>query len=143
MSIRDKNGNITDIDKPVIFFDGVCGLCNRFVNYLMDADKKQIFYFSPLQGETAGKFVEEMGENVFEWTMFYADEEGIYSKSTASLKILDRLGGFWSIAGVLIYIPKFIRDAVYEFIASNRYNWFGKYDSCRIPKPEERERFLD
>ena len=142
MNIKDKDGNTTNIDKPIIFFDGVCGLCNKFVNYLIDADKNKLFHFSPLQGETAKSFIEDMSSNDLEWTMFYADEAGIHDKSTAALKILKKLGGFWSVSGLLIYIPKFLRDSVYEFIAANRYKWFGKNDSCRIPTQEERDRFL-
>lgn len=143
MKLKDKKGNITDIDKPVIFFDGVCGLCNYFLDFVLkkDADKK--FYYAPLQGKTARRFLPELEENTEEWTMFFLDENGLHERSTATLEILKRLGGGLGILGNLTFVPKFIRDPIYRFIAKNRYKWFGKRETCRLPTPEERERFLD
>ncbi|NIP30778.1 MAG: DUF393 domain-containing protein [Candidatus Dadabacteria bacterium] len=134
---------MTNIDRPIIFFDGVCGLCNRFVNIILDADKKGTFYFSPLQGKTAKHFITFLNSNNLKWSMLYVDESGIHDESTATLKILQKLGGVWGILGLLIYIPNFIRNPVYRLIARYRYRWFGKWDSCRVPSQQEKENFLD
>lgn len=143
MEIKDKNGNITEIDKPIIFFDGVCGLCNYFLDFVLRKDKDHKFYYAPLQGEAAKKYLPELDENTEEWTMFLLDEDGLHERSTASLKIFEKLGRAWGTLGVLLYVPKFIRNPVYKFIAKNRYKWFGKRDTCRLPNPEEKERFLE
>ncbi len=134
--------NNPEHEKPVIFFDGVCGLCNRFVNFVMKHDDKNRFFFSPLQGETAAKILDPLSQNFREWDIVYSDEEGIHRASDATLKILARMGGWWSAAGVLIHLPRFIRDAVYRYVAANRYKWFGKLDACRAPAENEADRFL-
>ncbi len=143
MEIKDKDGIITEIEKPIIFFDGVCGLCNHFLNFVLKKDTDQKFYYAPLQGETAKKYLPELDEDAEEWTMFLLDENGLHERSTASLKIFEKLGGTWGALGVLLYVPKLIRNPVYKFIAKNRYKWFGKRDACRLPTPEEKERFLE
>lgn len=143
MEIKDKDGNIANIDKPIIFFDGVCGLCNYFLDFVLRKDKNHKFYYAPLQGKTAKKYLPELEENTEEWTMFLLDEEGLHERSTASLKIFEKLGGAWGTLGIFLYVPKPIRNSVYKFIAKNRYKWFGKRDTCRLPTPEEKERFLE
>lgn len=131
-----------EFEKPVIFFDGVCGLCNGFVDFVLKKDREKKFFFSPLQGETAAEILPKNSENFREWDIVYADEEGIHRASDATLKIFDRMGGLWSAAGVLIYIPKSARDFIYRYVAANRYKWFGKADICRVPAENEADRFL-
>lgn len=131
-----------EFEKPVIFFDGVCGLCNGFVDFVLKKDREKKFFFSPLQGETAAEILPKNSENFREWDIVYADEEGIHRASDATLKIFDRMGGLWSAAGVLIYIPKSARDFIYRYVAANRYKWFGKADICRVPAENETDRFL-
>ena len=127
---------------PVIFFDGVCGLCNSFVDWVMRRDKKKIFLFTPLQGKTAK---ETFGQSLMpdgEWTINYVDEKGRYERSGAVLRIIIRLDGGWKLMGIFLIVPPFIRDGVYKFIAKRRYRWFGKRDVCRLPSPQEKGRFL-
>lgn len=131
-----------EFEKPVIFFDGVCGLCNRFVDFVLERDDKNRFLFSPLQGKTAAKFLREPDGCFLGRAIVYADGENVHRASGAVIKILSEIGLPWSVAGVLIYVPRFIRDRVYCYVAANRYGWFGKADACRPPAPQYRNRFL-
>lgn len=128
--------------KPIIFFDGVCAMCNRFVDVMLKADRQQQFLFAPLQGETAAKMLPPLDEKPEEWSLIYVDEKGIHDQFDASFEIYRRMGGLWSALGLLRHIPRGIRAPVYRMIARNRYRWFGKRDVCRLPTAEERTRFL-
>lgn len=127
---------------PIIFFDGVCGICNKFVDIILKADKNEIFFFAPIQGETAKRILQPLSSKASDWSMIYVDENGIYQQSDASLQICRRMGGSWKILGYLLLIPRVIRNPVYRLIAKNRYKLFGKRDSCRLPSEKEKERFL-
>ena len=128
--------------KPVIFFDGVCGMCNAFVDLMLRADRKHTFLFAPLQGSTALDMLPPLGNDAREWSMIYVDEAGVHNQSDASLEVYRRLGGLWGIVGLLRFVPRWLRNPVYRLIARNRYRWFGKKDACRIPSKEEQLRFL-
>lgn len=131
-----------DREAPIIFFDGVCGLCNRFVDLMLRADKRGLFRFAPLQGETAKALLPPLPEEAHAWSVVYRDEHGTYRESEAVLRVLGRLGGWWGTLAVFRCLPRALRDAVYRLIARNRYRWFGKRETCRLPTPEERARFL-
>lgn len=127
---------------PVIFFDGVCGLCNRFVDFVIRRDSRGVFRLAPLQGETARERLAEADVRDLK-TVVLIDGERTYRKSAAVLRVLGRLGGFWrGAAAVLWLVPRPLRDVGYSWIASNRYALFGKKESCRLPTPAERGRFL-
>jgi predicted DCC family thiol-disulfide oxidoreductase YuxK len=132
----------TKPEHPIIFFDGVCGLCNSFVHIILKADNKGIFQFSPLQGETAKKYITEIPEEAGEWSIVYVDEDSIYEQSDATLKILKRLGGIWCILSMFSFLPRGFRNYIYRLVAVNRYKIFGKRETCRIPTEEEKARFL-
>ena len=127
---------------PVIYFDGYCGLCNGFVDFVLARDRARRFRFAPLQGTTARARFGDPGD-VDPTTILLEEEGTVFERSTAALRIITALGGIWRLAGLLRLVPRFIRDAVYDWIARNRYGWFGKRDSCRLPSPEERAVFLD
>ena len=129
-------------EQPIIFFDGVCGLCNSFVDIIFNADNKGVFKFSPLQGETAKKYITELPEEPGEWSIVYIDENNIYEQSDATLKILKRLGGTWGFLSIFSFLPKGFRNYIYRFVAVHRYKIFGKRETCRIPTEQEKERFL-
>jgi predicted DCC family thiol-disulfide oxidoreductase YuxK len=129
-------------EKPIIFFDGVCGMCNAFVNLILRIDRNETFLFAPLQGSTAKDLLPPLAEDACHWSMVYVDETGIHDQSDASLEVYRRLGGIWRLMALLRYIPRFLRNPVYRVIARNRYRWFGKKDSCRIPTAAEQARFL-
>jgi predicted DCC family thiol-disulfide oxidoreductase YuxK len=127
---------------PVIYFDGYCGLCNGFVDFVLARDRGRRFRFAPLQGTAARARFGDPGD-VDPTTILLEDEGTVFERSTAALRIITALGGIWRLAGLLRLVPRFIRDAVYDWIARNRYGWFGKRDSCRLPSSEERAVFLD
>lgn len=131
-----------DREPPIIFFDGVCGMCNAFVDAMLRADREGIFRFVPIQGETARRLLPELAEDPRDWSMLYLDERGLHDQSDASLEVYRRLGGWWSLPALARYVPKALRDRVYRIVARNRYRWFGRRATCRLPRPEERGRFL-
>lgn len=125
----------------VIFFDGVCGLCNGFVDFIMKIDKKKQFKFSPLQSDFAQKNLPpELTKDLK--TVVYWQDGKITTKSKAVLQILKDVGGLWALASIGNIVPNFLRDALYNAIAKNRYNLFGRKETCRLPTPEERSRFV-
>ncbi len=127
---------------PVIFFDGVCGLCNAWIDFVSARDEARVFRFGPLQGETAREWLNLPPEAAFD-SVTLVDSTGIYRKSDAVWRILARLPGAWRlIAGLLRVIPGPIRDWGYDFVARHRYRWFGKKETCRLPSTEERDRFV-
>ena len=132
------------IDDPIVFFDGVCNLCNGAVQFLLRHDRHKRLRFAPLQGETARKMLIglETGDGQVENSFILLEAGKVYSRSTAALRTCRYLSWFWRMAYGMIIIPRFIRDGVYNFVARHRYRWFGKRDSCMIPTPELRARFL-
>lgn len=124
----------------IVFFDGVCGLCNRFVDVVIRMDKKKKIFFAPLQGDVAKQKLDFLNDK-FDTVIFLSNNK-IYTKSTAAIRIFATMGGIKKIALVLLIIPTFIRDYIYSWISKNRYKWFGKYETCRVPSAEEKQRFL-
>lgn len=127
---------------PIIFFDGFCILCNGFVDFIFKRDRKQVFHFASIQGNTAQMLLKPECIDALE-SIVYVDEEGCFQRSAAVLKILVRLGGFYQVFGIFRIVPRFISDFVYDFIARHRYRWFGKREACRVPTPQEKGRLLD
>ena len=132
----------TALTHPILFFDGVCGLCNRSVDLLLRIDKKDIFRFAPLQGETASRMLPPLTGDPEIWSILYLDENGLHDQSDVTIQVCRRLGGLWGLVGLLRIMPVTIRNVAYRFVARNRYRWFGKHDTCRLPTPEEQARFL-
>jgi predicted DCC family thiol-disulfide oxidoreductase YuxK len=127
---------------PTVFFDGVCGLCNRFVDRLLRADKRRVLRFAPLQGETARALLPPLPDDAADWTVIYLDERGMHVRSDAALEIWRRLGGVRGLLALARFVPRFVRDPIYRWIARHRYRWFGRRDTCRVPSPAERPWFL-
>lgn len=131
-------------EKNVILFDGVCNLCNRSVQFIIKRDRKKKFYFAPLQGTTGQEILKRFHLSVDELNSFiFKEGDKLYTHSSGALRMLKMLGRGWILFYPLIIVPKFIRDGVYNWIARNRYKWFGKKEECMIPTPEVRSRFLD
>lgn len=128
--------------KPIVFFDGVCGMCNALIDHLMRADRQQQLMFAPLQGPTAAKLLPPQSEDPSEWSLYYLDENGLYDQFYACMQICRRLGGVYSLLSLGRFIPQSIGNALYRLVAKNRYRIFGKKEACRLPTPEERARFL-
>jgi predicted DCC family thiol-disulfide oxidoreductase YuxK len=130
------------VTKPIIFFDGVCAMCNVFVSLVVRMDRRETFLFAPLQGATARELLPPLPEDPGAWSMVYLDEQGLHQESDASLEVYRRLGGAWRLLGLARYVPRAIRNPVYRVIARNRYHWFGRREQCRVPTAAERQRFL-
>lgn len=129
---------------PIVLFDGVCNLCNSTVQFVIRKDTKKKFRFGSLQGIKGQEVLRRFNLPVNEFHSFILlEDDKMYSRSTAVLRMLKLLGGGWKFLYGFIIVPKFVRDAVYNWIARNRYKWYGKRDECMIPTPELRERFLD
>ncbi len=131
--------------KKIILFDGVCNLCNSAINFVIKHDRKDVFRYASLQSDVGRKLIEERNINTASLdSILLIEEKGTFAhKSTAALKIARQLSGMYPLLSVCLVLPKFLRDWVYDFIAKNRYKWFGKKDSCMIPTPELKALFLD
>lgn len=132
------------VDKPVLFFDGVCGLCNSSVDFAIARDRNARLLYSPLQGETAAALLSEQDIQNIDTVVFRAAEGGrFYRRSAAIVRVLWVLGFPWNVCGWLLWlIPLPIRNLGYRMVAGSRYRLFGKHETCRMPTPEERTRFL-
>jgi predicted DCC family thiol-disulfide oxidoreductase YuxK len=130
--------------RPIILFDGVCNLCNSSVQFILKRDSKKKFLFASLQGKNGQEILKQSGLPANTLNSFILVEgDHIYTRSTAALRMLKGLGGGWKLLYGFIIIPKFIRDAAYNLVARNRYNWFGKKEECWVPSAELKQRFLD
>ena len=127
-----------------VFFDGVCNLCNRGVNFLIKHDKKGVLKFASLQSEYAQNTIpkELLNRENLDTIVVYTNGK-LYNRSNAVLKLCKILGGGFYVFLIGYLIPRFIRDGLYRFIANNRYRWFGKTAQCRIPTVDLKDRFLD
>jgi predicted DCC family thiol-disulfide oxidoreductase YuxK len=128
---------------PILLFDGVCNLCDASVQQVIKADKKGIFRFASLQSEAAEALLKGSQLNPKELKSVILYHNGkFHTTSNAVLETTRLLGGAWSLMYVFKIVPRFIRDAVYGWVARNRYKWFGKKEECMIPTPDLKERFL-
>ncbi len=145
---RDSQAGKQENARPVVLYDGVCGLCDRVVQFLLKQDHHHKLTFSPLQSETARKIVGSHPaiKSDCETIVFAREDRAgkyvISHRSEAVIEIFTHVGGFWSVFSVLRILPLFVRDRMYDWIAKNRYKWFGKLEECRHPKAEEKGRFL-
>jgi len=138
------------VANPIVLYDGVCGLCNRSVQFLLKHDKDGRFRFASLQSNFAEKVLGRHGLDPKDLDTVHVVEnydqpgERVLQRSDAILRAGRELGGFWSAASsVARIVPRPLRDLVYRFVATNRYRVFGKYDTCMLPDPNQRSRFLD
>ena len=130
-------------DKAVIIFDGICNLCSGSVQFILKRDKEKKFLFASLQSSYGQNLLKKYDLPTDTFNSFILFEDGkILTRSTAALKMFSQLKG-WKWVRLLGIVPKFIRDAVYNVIAKNRYKWFGKKNECWVPTPELKARFLD
>lgn len=135
---------------PIILYDGVCGLCNRLVQFLLKHDKHARLRFASLQSDFAARVLQRHGVDPKDLDTMHVIEnyeqpdERVLQRSDAILRAGRELGGFWSVlAATVKVVPRALRDPFYRFVARNRYRVFGKYDTCMLPEPNQRSRFLD
>lgn len=131
--------------KKIVLFDGVCNLCNQFVQTIIKHDKKDAYRFASLQSEYGQQVQKYLGLNPKNIKSVILYEPGVayFHKSEAALRIIKSFGGVYSLIGIFQIFPNFIGNAVYDLVAFNRYRWFGKKDSCMIPTAELKAKFLD
>ncbi len=130
--------------RPIVYYDGLCGLCDGFVRLIVARDREARFRFAPLQGETArARLGGSLTQEALRTVVLEEDPAApVRVKSDAALTILAGLGGGWRLVRALRVVPRPIRDWVYDLIARHRFRWFGKREECRVPSPDERDRFL-
>jgi predicted DCC family thiol-disulfide oxidoreductase YuxK len=131
-------------DKKIVLFDGVCNLCSSSVQFILKRDKKNQFLFGSLQGPSGQACLQQFNLPADTFNSFMLVEgDRLYTRSSGALRMLKYLGGAWPLLYAFIIVPKFIRDAVYDFVAKNRYKWFGKKDECWVPDALLKSKFLE
>ena len=140
----------SSLNNPILLYDGVCGLCNRFVKFVLRNDLHGRFRFGSLQSDFASTIVHRHGLNPGNLDTVYDIEnsgqsnERISARSDAIISVLRHIGGFWAAISIALRaLPRWFRDCGYTAIASNRYRIFGKYESCLLPDEKDRDKFLD
>ncbi len=132
-----------DDDGPIIFFDGVCVLCSGFVGYVLRNDRQHRFRFCTTQSELGQAIYRHYGlDPVNNRTFLFVQDGRAWHKSDAALRAAGRMWLPWPLMTIFRFLPRFVRDGFYDFVARNRYSMFGKRDSCIIPDPADAKRFL-
>jgi len=131
-------------DGPIVLFDGVCNFCTASVQFILKRDKRVRYRFASLQSDAARRLLEPCLRSgpVPDAIVLVENGECVFA-STAALRIGRSFGGVWRLLGMFWIVPRPVRDAVYRWFARRRYGWFGKRDTCYVPTPEERSRFLE
>ena len=131
------------ISDKIVLFDGVCNFCNSSVQFIIRHDKSNALKFASLQSNTGQELIAKYNIPKDVDSVIFIDNGNAFIKSEAALRIADNFGGVWKMMRILKVIPAFIRNLFYDIIARNRYKWFGKKETCMIPSPEIRNRFMD
>lgn len=133
----------------IVLYDGVCGLCNRLVQFILKRDKRDYFRFASLQSDWSSTLLQRHNldphdlDTVYVVVDYAKPAERLLARSDAILFLLGKLGGIWKVAVVGKFLPRTLRDAMYGLVARNRYRVFGKYESCMLPEQKHRAKFLD
>ena len=137
------------MSKPILLFDGVCGLCDRLTQFLLKRDTHDRLLFASLQSEFAAAILNRHGKDTRDLDTVYVvkdfeqSTEVLLARSDAILFVLKQIGGVWSLTAVAHVLPKWLRDRAYNLVARNRYKVFGKHETCMLPEPKHRGKFLD
>jgi len=132
------------ISKKIVLFDGICNLCSSSVQFIIKHDKKNQFLFGSLQGDAGHAYLKKFKLPADQFNSFMlVENEKLYTKSAAALRMLKHVGNGWQLLYAFMIVPAFVRDGIYNWIAKNRYKWFGKKDACWVPTPALKARFLD
>lgn len=127
-------------DHALVLFDGVCNLCSNSVQLIIKNDRNDYFRFASLQSDLGAALKKQ--HNITADSIVLVEDGKVYTQSSAALKIARRLTGAYPLLYGFMILPRFIRDAVYAWIARNRYRWFGKKEACWIPTPELKNKFI-
>ncbi len=136
---------MSDSSNPkILYFDGVCNLCAGAVQFVLKRNKKQNILFASLQGKAGQAMLQQFGLSQTQFNSLVFVEDGkMYQQSTGAIRLTRHLGAAWPLLMVFLIVPAFIRNAVYNWVAKNRYKWFGKKNECWLPTPDLKKRFLD
>ncbi|WP_374172777.1 thiol-disulfide oxidoreductase DCC family protein [Flavobacterium tructae] len=131
-------------NKKIVLFDGICNLCNSAVQFIIKHDKKDIFRFVALQSELGISICKHLGISFakMDSILLFNPDSAYFYKSSAVIAIAKEFGGLWRLSEIFRIVPIFISDRIYDYVAKNRYNWYGKKESCMIPSPELKAKFL-
>lgn len=131
-------------DKKIILFDGVCNLCDNTVQFIIKKDKKDIFRFVAIQSDLGQEIIKYIGVDTSKTDsiLLYEPGQAYYYKAEAAIKIAKEVGGIYSLMGMFSVLPKSLSNSVYDYVARNRYKWYGKKEECMIPTPEMKAKFL-
>ena len=131
-------------NQPILLFDGVCNLCNSSVQFVLERNGSENVRFASLQSDFGQERLRESAlPKDYTSSLVLLENGDVYTKSDAALKLAKHLNGLWKLGRVFLIVPKPIRNWVYDWIAKNRYRWFGKQETCWIPEPRWKSRFLD
>lgn len=132
-------------DKKIILFDGICNLCDNTVQFLIKRDTKDVFRFVAIQSDPGQQIIKHIGIDTSKTDSIILYEPGhaYYYKAEAALKIAKELGGVYSLLSLFTILPKGFSNIIYDYVARNRYKWYGKKEACMIPTPEMKAKFLD
>jgi predicted DCC family thiol-disulfide oxidoreductase YuxK len=140
----ESSSGILNQAHPLVLFDGVCNLCDASVRFIIQRDPKKKFRFASLQSPLGQKILEEIHLPSGELhTMVLVEDSRCFLKSSAALHVSKKMKGLWPLLFAFIIVPPFIRNRVYDWVARNRYHWFGKKEECLIPSPDLKDRFLE
>jgi predicted DCC family thiol-disulfide oxidoreductase YuxK len=134
------------VNNTVLLYDGVCGLCNKSVQMILDHDKRKEMFFAALQSDYGKRVISRHPELEKVDSIIFVEQAGderVFIRSDAALRVAGYLGGAWKLLLIFRIIPRPVRDFFYDLCAKYRYKFFGKYDSCMLPSPDVRSRFLD
>ena len=137
------------LSKPILLYDGVCGLCNRLTQFLLKRDARDRLLFASLQSDFAAAILKRHGKDAHDLDTVYVvrdyeqPAEVLLARSDAILYLLQQIGGVWSLTAVGKILPRWLRDRLYNLVARNRYKVFGKHETCMLPEPKHRRKFLD
>ncbi len=143
LEISSNMDNMDTTSRPIILFDGICNLCNGWVRFILKNEKNQLYHFASLQSEIAEKLLHRNNTSQKLSSIVFIENDTLYQKSDAVLRICRNLNYPWSIISVLLIVPTVLRNLAYDFVAINRYRWFGKQQQCELLSPEQKFRFLD
>lgn len=128
----------------ILLFDGVCNLCNASVLFVIRRDKKKEIKYAAIQSQQGKMLLQQYHiEEAYLGSLIFIEDGKVYLKSTGALRLCKYLKGLWPVLYLFIFVPPFIRNAVYDFVAKNRYQWFGKKETCMVPTVELKSLFLD
>lgn len=136
-------------DAPVLLYDGLCGFCDWTVQFVLRRDRRGSMRFATLQGGFAREVIARHPELAGVDSLILVErdpatgQERVSARSTGALRVAKYLGGAWHLTQAFYLVPRFLRDWAYDVFARHRYRVFGRYDTCPLPSPEDRERFLD